>query len=135
MKIIIDTNIWISIFINKEFQFFIEKILRNDIKIASSIQQIAEISAVLKHPKLSSYINKTFAEEFLLLFLKAVEIVEPKIKITDCRDVKDNFILEAAFSGNIDFIVTDDEDLLVLDPYKQIRIVKVRDFYNLAKLR
>ncbi len=58
MKIIIDTNIWISVFINKDFQFFIKKILENDIKIISSAQQIEEISTILTRPKLAGHIDK-----------------------------------------------------------------------------
>lgn len=52
-------------------------------------------------------------------------IYEP---ITDCRDEKDNMILEEAVYGNAKFIVTGDEDLLVLDPYRWIRIITLRSF-------
>lgn len=130
MKIIIDTNIWISVFINKDYQSFIKKILENDLKIISSFRQLEEISIVLSRPKLKKLINKNLIEEFLLLFLKSVEIVESKVKIKDCRDAKDNFILETAISGQGDFIVTEDNDLLILDPYKNLRIVTVKEFYK-----
>ena len=130
MKIIIDTNIWISVFINKDYQSFIKKILENDLKIISSFRQLEEISIVLSGPKLKKLINKNLIEEFLLLFLKSVEIVESKVKIKDCRDAKDNFILETAISGQGDFIVTEDNDLLILDPYKNLRIVTVKEFYK-----
>ena len=130
MKIIIDTNICISVFINKDYQSFIKKILENDLKIISSFRQLEEISIVLSRPKLKKLINKNLIEEFLLLFLKSVEIVESKVKIKDCRDAKDNFILETAISGQGDFIVTEDNDLLILDPYKNLRIVTVKEFYK-----
>ena len=130
MKIIIDTNIWISVFINKDYQSFVKGILDNNIKIISSLRQIEEISIVLSRPKLSGYVNKSLIEEFLLLFLKTVDVVESKIKINDCRDEKDNFILETAVSGKADFIVTEDNDLLVLNPYKDLKIVTVKEFYN-----
>ena len=42
------------------------------------------------------------------------EFVEVKSKITTCRDEKDNFLLALAVDGNADFLITGDEDLLVL---------------------
>jgi len=35
----------------------------------------------------------------------------------------DDIVLECALSGNADFVVTGDKDLLVLDPFRGIRIV------------
>jgi len=135
MKILIDTNIWISVFINKDFQSFIKKILENNIKIISSLRQIEEISNVLARPKFTGHINKNLVEEFLVLFLKTVDVIESKIKINDCRDEKDNFILETAISGKANFIVTEDNDLLVLNPYKDLKIITVNGFYKYLKTK
>jgi len=44
-------------------------------------------------------------------------------KVHDCRDPKDNKFLEVAVNGEADVMVTGDEDLLVLNPYRGIRIV------------
>jgi uncharacterized protein len=59
-----------------------------------------------------------------------MKVVTPAIynRILDCRDVKDNMILEAAVYENAQYIVTGDEDLLVLNPYRWINIVNLRDF-------
>lgn len=131
MRIIIDSNIWISVFINNDFQSFIKKIFEREIEIISSNRQIEEISNVLSRPKIKNVIAHELIEEFLILFLKSVDIVETEIKITDCRDEKDNFILEAAISGNVDYIVTEDKDLLVLNPYKTVKVVTVKKFYKI----
>ncbi len=42
-------------------------------------------------------------------------------------------MLEAAFFGQADVIVTADEDLFALDPFEEIRILSLPDF--LARLR
>ena len=49
-------------------------------------------------------------------------------KINDCRDLKDNMILEEAVYGNAQYIITGDNDLLVLNPYKWIKIINLKDF-------
>jgi len=38
--------------------------------------------------------------------------------------------LETALSGDADFIITADNDLLVLDPYRNLRIVTMQEFNN-----
>ena len=131
MRIVIDSNIWISVFINNDSQSFIKKIFEREIEIISSSRQIEEISNVLSRPKIKNVIAHELIEAFLILFLKSVDIVETKIKITDCRDEKDNFILEAAISGNVDYIVTEDKDLLVLNPYKTVKVVTAKEFYKI----
>ena len=54
-----------------------------------------------------------------------VEIVD---SIRICRDPKDDKILELAISGNADCIVTGDDDLLVLNPFREVAIVTPADF-------
>lgn len=50
------------------------------------------------------------------------------LKVTVCRDPDDDMLLEAAVAGNADYIVTGDADLLVIQEYKQIKIVTPRIF-------
>ncbi|HWB52655.1 MAG TPA: putative toxin-antitoxin system toxin component, PIN family, partial [Tepidisphaeraceae bacterium] len=46
----------------------------------------------------------------------------------DCRDPKDNYVLAIALTGKAEFILTEDEDLLVLDPWKGIRVGRLFQF-------
>ena len=133
MRVLIDTNIWISVFINRDHQNFILKIFENDFIIVSSMKQIEEIYSVLMKPKVSKFINKSLIEEFLTLILKSVEIVDSKLSINVCRDKKDNYLLETAKSGHVDFIITEDNDLLILNPYEDLKIITVKEFYRTIK--
>ncbi len=54
-----------------------------------------------------------------------VEIVDP---VSACRDPEDNRVLELAVNGNAKLIVTGDTDLLVLNPFRDVRIVTPADF-------
>ena len=56
--------------------------------------------------------------------------IEPKIEITECRDPKDNKFLELAVAGKADCIVTGDKDLLVLHPFRNIRIITPKEFLS-----
>ncbi len=55
--------------------------------------------------------------------------IEPAERVRDCRDPADDMVLEAAIAamqapGETVVIVSDDRDLLTLDPWRGIRIVK-----------
>jgi hypothetical protein len=55
-------------------------------------------------------------------------LIEVKDTITDCRDPKDNKFLELAVSGKASAIISGDEDLLALHPFRDIPIFTLRDF-------
>jgi putative PIN family toxin of toxin-antitoxin system len=60
-----------------------------------------------------------------------VEVVESTSIVTDCRDPKDNKFLSLALDANAIAIVTGDDDLKVLHPYKGIAIQSLADFMRL----
>ena len=50
--------------------------------------------------------------------------------IHDCRDPKDNKFLELAVSGDATHLVTGDDDLLVLHPFRGVAIVTSQAFLD-----
>ncbi len=66
-----------------------------------------------------------------LIVLRGQEVL-PSTRIRECRDPEDDQILEIAVDGRADVIVTGDNDLLVLDPFREIPIVRPAEF--LARL-
>jgi uncharacterized protein len=58
------------------------------------------------------------------------EIVEPTMTITASSDPDDNRVLECAVASKSDVIVTGDDDLLRLNPFQGIQIMKPRDFLD-----
>ena len=129
IKIVVDTNIFISAYLgSKKAKFLVKEILNDEYILIMSDEQLAEVKEVLLKPKFSKYILPCEVEELVsLLSLKAaIPIVYDTIN--DCRDKKDNMILEEAVYGNAQYIITGDEDLLVLNPYRWINIVKLNDF-------
>ena len=59
---------------------------------------------------------------------KEALFIEPVVKISECRDPKDNKFLELAVAGKADCIVTGDKDLLVLNPFRGTKIISPIDF-------
>jgi putative PIN family toxin of toxin-antitoxin system len=128
MKVVIDTNIWISYLLGSLLQGMDEKILSKEIKVVVSEEMLKEISEVSSRPKFKNiFTAKRIKELFSLLDSYAI-VVSPSQKVNVCRDGKDNFLLEVALEGEADYLVTGDEDLLVLDPFHNTKIVKPKDF-------
>ncbi len=69
--------------------------------------------------------------EFLGALLAQVELIEVSEDAKLCRDPKDDKFLNLASSGAADYLVTGDEDLLILQAHKDTHILKPRDFLEL----
>ena len=70
----------------------------------------------------------TTIKNLLKNLIRIGDFIEPKTKITVCRDPKDNKFLELAVAGKANCIVTGDKDLLVLHPFRGINIISPADF-------
>ncbi len=56
------------------------------------------------------------------------ELVIPGRAVKVCRDPKDDKFLEAAIAGKVEAIVSGDADLLVLNPFEGINILRPSEF-------
>jgi putative PIN family toxin of toxin-antitoxin system len=93
----------------------------------------AEIRDVLRRPKFAKYISEASAGRILDILGAPALILEPVERVTDCRDKKDNKYLELALAAEASVIVSSDADLLVLDPWRGIRILKPIDYIRLRQ--
>lgn len=94
----------------------------------SDVHSLEELADVLGRPRFDSYISYQEHKEFLMALLDASELVEVVDQIQVCRDPEDDKILELAVSGKTDYILTGDDDLLVLNPFQRVSIITPTDF-------
>jgi putative PIN family toxin of toxin-antitoxin system len=97
-------------------------------KFLISLATVEELNDVLQRKGFEKYITEEERMEFLSAFVRDgvwVEIVE---RVVACRDPKDDKFLELAVNGKAICIVSGDEDLLVLHPFRGIAIVSPRQF-------
>ncbi len=87
-----------------------------------------ELEQVLARPKFNRYTQPEERNQFLLDLSQTVEFIEVTVQINECRDPKDNKYLELAVSGQAECIVTGDNDLLVLNPFRSIEILTAQEF-------
>ena len=96
--------------------------------ILMSESTLYELAEVLGRKKFDAYVSIQDRKEFLRMLGRIVEMISILHAVHDCRDVRDNRILEVAVNGQAKVIVTGDEDLLVLNPFRDIPIMKPADF-------
>ena len=70
--------------------------------------------------KFDRYISVARRQKFLAEFRAAAELVSILELINDCRDTKDNKYLDVAINGSANVLITGDQDLLILHPYREI---------------
>lgn len=131
LRIVIDTNIWVSFLIGKVLVGQEDFIIKNRIQILTSDELLEEMIEVLHRPKFQRYFTRNLINELVVLMLSKVEVVEIKETFVVCRDPKDNFLLDLSVSGKADYLVTGDEDLLTLNPFKGIQIIDYKSFQNI----
>jgi putative PIN family toxin of toxin-antitoxin system len=91
----------------------------------------AEIADVLNRPKFARAISGRRKDRFLRILRNAAIWFDPAVAVTDCRDPKDDKYLELALAAGAETIVSSDDDLLVLHPWRGVRILKPADYLAL----
>ncbi|MEB3311993.1 MAG: putative toxin-antitoxin system toxin component, PIN family [Snowella sp.] len=127
-KVIIDTNIWVSFLIGKQFDQLKELLINQTIQPIYSQQLLDELYEVTQRPKLQKYFRKDKTDS-LIEFLKEIgELIQTKSEISICRDPKDNYLLALAQDSDANFLITGDQDLLVLEKFSRTIITSYSDF-------
>ncbi|WP_231490425.1 putative toxin-antitoxin system toxin component, PIN family [Pedobacter sp. Leaf170] len=129
-RIIIDTNLWISFLISKDFSKLDEIIFSEKATILFSEELLSEFLEVIRRPKLRRYFQQDDLENLLETLDEYAEYVNVSSDVHFCRDEKDNFLLSLAVDGNADFLLTGDADLLVLDKIGKTKITTISAFMN-----
>jgi uncharacterized protein len=57
----------------------------------------------------------------------------PAERVTDCRDPKDDKYLELALAAGAETIVSSDDDLLTLHPWRDVRILSPAGYLARAR--
>jgi len=129
-RIIIDTNLWISFLITKNFTRLDEIIFSKKCVLIFSQELLEEFLTLAKRPKFRRFFSSSDIEEILETIQEYAEFIEVTSKTEVCKDPKDNFLLSLSMDGNADFLLTGDNDLLMLTKFRKTEIVTISDFLD-----
>jgi uncharacterized protein len=128
IRIIIDTNLWISFLITKDFTKLDEIIFSRHGILVFSQELLDEFLEVARRPKFRRFFSVSDIEEILETIEEYADFVKVQTQIKVCRDPKDNFLLSLSVDGNADFLLTGDKDLLDLTKFGETTILTISDF-------
>lgn len=133
IKVIIDTNLFISFLIGKKLSKLKKLISHSGIVLIFSHQHILELKLVTSRSKFNKYFNQDNVNELIDLIYSFGRIVHVTEEPEVCRDPKDNFLLGLAEKSKANYLVSGDNDLLDMNHYKKTKIVSAEVFSKIIE--
>ncbi len=128
IRVIFDTNVWISFLIGKRLGSIKKYIISGQISVITTAQLLIEIKEVTARGKLKKYFPKKSVDELIDLLETIGELIEIEPIHFINRDQKDNFLLDLIDFSKADYLVTGDKDLLEHNPFKTAMIITPAQF-------
>ena len=123
-RCVFDTNVLVSALLfdaGKPARAFFTVLRRGEVIVSADV--VSEVSEVLGRERFRQYVTEEQRERFLQGLLRETTLVEIQETVRVCRDPKDDKFLELAVNGRADCIVSGDDDLLTLNPFRDVEIV------------
>lgn len=134
MKILFDSNLWISFMIGKRLSSLADVLCRHDVEVYVSEQQLDEIRTVIAREKFDRLISTETRFYFFEMVYDVCFITDITVEAkSDIRDPKDLYLLSMAESVPVDYIVSGDKDLTDLGSHAGIPILKYSELLEKLK--
>ena len=131
LQFVIDTNVLASsILIKKSSSDFVLKKARSLGILLFSEATFQELQTTLSRSKFDRYVSLQVRSEFIFRLRLESELVDIVERVDLCRDEKDNKFLEVAINGKAEYLITGDNDLLVLRPFQDVKIMTINEFLD-----
>ena len=132
VKVVFDTNVWVSISLQKRLSDEFSQV-KHGLTLFVSKDIMLETSKVLLYPRIAEILRKNgiTEKEILRAIAATSKIIEPTEKLTVVNeDTEDNKILECALAAGAEIIVSGDKHLLDLRKYGKTRILTPRELFD-----
>ena len=126
MRVLLDSNVWLAILTTDGQCRRTWRTVRRQAQIHASPDILAEIEEKLRRKFGFSPRHAHLLTHFVRRQTVPVEITGPVPQV--CRDADDDLILAAAIASRCEYLVTGDNDLLVLKQFNDVAIVTPAEF-------
>jgi len=134
LKVILDTNIWISFTIGKQMEKLKGVLYNPEVDIFICDEIVIEYNNVIKRPKFRKYVKQSRVSEVNEIILLAATNKSYHSKIKAARDKKDNYLLALAKDTVADYLITGDQDLLVLEKFGNTQVITFSQFLKILNV-
>lgn len=129
-RVIVDTNLWISFLLTKDFSTLDKLFADQSITLLFSQELLDEFIEVARRPKFKKYFSLADLQELLQELSLRAEFIDVTSSVTACRDLKDNFLLSLAVDGKASHLITGDKDLLDLKNIEETKIITIAAYVS-----
>jgi putative PIN family toxin of toxin-antitoxin system len=129
VRVVIDTNVLVSALIDdgKPRRLVVELLDKHTVIL--SRQMLAELADVLSRDKFT--VTSSQVDRFVSSLVRMSKIVPDNARFKAVlEDPEDDKVLNTAYAGKAEFIVTGDRHLLVLEKFKKTKIVNVNQMLD-----
>jgi hypothetical protein len=138
LRAVLDTNVFVSglMGVNSPPRQIVDAWLGGRFTLVTSLYLVDELAHVLTYPRIAERIRLSESEvnTILAALLSQAEMTPGELALPGvARDQKDEAVVACSVEGEADYIVSGDENLLVLDVYKDIKIVTPRQFMSILE--
>lgn len=128
-KIILDTNIWISIFLRKKNLDFLEFIVNNEIVLIADNNLRNELVSVISRKKFKSIFSVQDIVVAMEFFDSLSTFINTQKEFFGSPDIKDDFLFDLAFQSKTETIVSGDKKLLNYE-VKRVSVISLAEFWE-----
>lgn len=132
-RLVLDTNVLVSALItNGKPKELLLRAASGEFQLVLSVEILREFVAVIDDAKIRKYV----AEEEIIEFLEVLGIIGQIVKVKSRtkiveEDPSDDVVLNTAYDGKCDYVVSGDNDLLRIEESRMIKIVTARRMLEL----
>ena len=128
IRVIVDTNLWISSLIGRQLTNLRELLSYPSIELVVTERLMQEVLLVAQRPKFIKYFRPEDVELLRLWMEQNMTDVPLGDIPSRCRDPKDDYLLELAIQAKAIYLVSGDSDLLDLGSIGDCKIMTVAEF-------
>jgi putative PIN family toxin of toxin-antitoxin system len=127
VRVVADTNVLVSALVGHgKPKRLVLQLLEGHVVVSSS-QMLAELADVLSREKFRE-VRSSQVDRYLSNLVRKCRLVKSRSRFrVVAEDPDDDLVLNTAYDGKADYIVTGDKHLLALQEFKVIKIVTVNE--------
>lgn len=131
MKILFDSNLWISFMIGKRLSSLADVLCQHEVEVYICEEQLNEIRNVIAREKFNNLIPAETRYRFFEMVYDVCFFTDITVEAkSGIRDPNDLYLLSMAESVPVDFIVSGDKDLTDLGCHAGIPILKYTELLD-----
>lgn len=134
-RVVLDTNVLISAALQPAGtpRTVVDTIRSQGGSLLFCQQTFEELYSCFNRPKFDRYVSRKNRELYFAQLVVVSEVISITGALMGCRDPDDDKFLELALLGAADCLVTGDQDLLVMSPFRGIEILRPTEFLSLVE--